>query len=79
MVIIVDWVNSSADGFLDVDDVMSEVLDIFLHLLLLSVTVGAVSVAMVEMGARLAKAIVDTVGLGAAVLGDGAFADSCRF
>ena len=74
--IVVYWVNSGADGSLTTDNIVLEIWNILFQELLLPVTVRAVGVPLVEMGAWLAKAIVHALAL-CPMLQDWAFTNNC--
>ena len=74
--IVVYWVNSGADGFLTTDNIVLEIWNILSQELLLPVTVRAVGVPLVEVGAWLAKAIVHALAL-CTLLQDRAFSNNC--
>ena len=74
--IVVYWVNSGTDGFLTTDNIVLEICNILSQELLLPVTVRAVGVPLVEVGAWLAKAIVHALAL-CTLLQDRAFSNNC--
>ena len=74
--IVVYWVNSGTDGFLTTDNIVLEIWNILSQELLLPVTVRAVGVPLVEVGAWLAKAIVHALAL-CTLLQDRAFSNNC--